>query len=131
MDRHIKSWDCCVCGKNLKQTHAQCYNDRKYCPGECIETIIERDENMELYRVIEKRYTKREEMLEKINAKYTKKTSRITEPLVKSEPLNIPKLSQHQHQHQHITTPHDETYEDGADDAHYMHDTYIPDLFFC
>jgi len=88
MDRHIKSWNCCVCDKDLKQTQAQCYNDRKYCPGKCIETIIEHDENMELYRVIEKRYEKREKMQEKINAKYIQN---IIEPPKTPGPFNITK----------------------------------------
>ena len=70
MDVHTKKWDCTICGKNLRHSPTQCYNDRKYCSLECIEKIIEQDENFELYKIIEPDTKKRHIMKNKIDAKY-------------------------------------------------------------
>ena len=75
MDIHTRTWDCTICGKDLKNSPTQCYNDRKYCSTDCIEKIIEYDENMELYKAIERNIQKHVSMQNKINVKYNQHTS--------------------------------------------------------
>ena len=76
-------WQCGVCKKNLHCGRAQCYRDKKYCWG-CMEKIIEIDENMELYKIIETSWVKRAQMKERIDAKY-----RQDDMIVLSTPLSI------------------------------------------
>jgi len=63
-------WECGACKKDLKKRSVQCYLGKKYCHGACILEAFVKDENMELYRVIEKNPYKREMMLVMIDAKY-------------------------------------------------------------
>lgn len=63
-------WECGVCKKNLLEGPMQCYLGKKYCHGECILKAFVIDENMDLYRVIEKNISKREMMQRRIDAKY-------------------------------------------------------------
>jgi len=68
---HNKSdWECGICKKNLAKESVQCYLGKKYCHGECTLEAFVRDENMDLYRVIEKNPYKREMMRLMIDAKY-------------------------------------------------------------
>jgi hypothetical protein len=63
-------WECGICKKDLKKKSVQCYLGKKYCYGECTLEAFVRDENMELYRVVEKNPYKRETMRLMIDAKY-------------------------------------------------------------
>jgi hypothetical protein len=63
-------WECAACKKDLKKRSVQCYLGKKYCYGACTLEAFVRDENMELYRIIEKNPYKRETMRLMIAAKY-------------------------------------------------------------
>ena len=63
-------WECGICKKDLKKKSVQCYLGKKYCYGECTLEAFVRDQNMELYRVIEKNIDRWEMIQKRIDAKY-------------------------------------------------------------
>ena len=62
-------WRCECCGTNLNGIRFYCYRDNKYCPGKCIDSAFEKDENIDLYVIVESSPIKRKAMREKIQSK--------------------------------------------------------------